>query len=155
MTPEQFREVQRRMAQLDDRSLIRIPIFEADDYQPEALAAAQDELRRRNLPRFGTKEEYYAYFPGERITDTGFCAACFDASVESPPIYDVMYTPFIGRGFVATGPKCSACGSIVHALRFYLFFVPIRDQGTYKVIYTVDTPFRTKFVARKQRSTGA
>jgi hypothetical protein len=130
-------DVERHMARLDDQELLRAVAVGRDSYTREALAAAEDESRRRSLPILGP-DEYWKRFPGERMTPSGFCESCVGQTTEeSPGSTRSMLPGFpIGLGTCLFGEDdpCPACGSIIQS-KLLLVVVPVVRLGRYRVIY--------------------
>jgi hypothetical protein len=47
---EELNELKERFSQMSDRELLKIVEEEYDDYRPEAIEFAEDELTKRNVP---------------------------------------------------------------------------------------------------------
>src|SRR6266545_6392527 len=74
-------DTERHMQTLDDKELQCIVALNRDGYTDEAVRLAHDELRRRSR-RVLSGQEYLDEYPGERITESGFCTACVEQTTD-------------------------------------------------------------------------
>lgn len=132
-------ETERHMQTLDDKELQCIVALNRGGYTDEAIRLAHDELRRRSC-RVLSGQEYLDEYPGERITESGFCAACVEhTSDETAGTVQLRHIiPFlVAFGTWLSGglmDSCPACRSVVQS-KWLWIVVPVRRLGRYRVIW--------------------
>src|SRR4051812_42784145 len=128
-------DVARHMSSLDDQELLRVFAFNRGGYSEEAIEIAAVELRRRSLPVL-TAEEYLHRYPGERITETGFCITCMAQTTDESPGNTYLHVSLGAFGTSLSGDDdpCPACGSVVQTKRLWIIF-PVAVRGRYRIIY--------------------
>ena len=134
------------MSDLDDRSLLRLVIFDREDYTPDAIEIAKSELYRRKLPLL-TIEEYWDRYPVDRIGPEGFCQACLAETTEES-VGTVFSVNLIGTHLWGDSDPCSACGSIVQR-KWLCIMMPLVPLGKYRVIHLGHWFMSSKFIGRK------
>lgn len=135
---EQLTDTERRMRGLEDKELQSIVAMNKDGYTDQAVRDAEAELKRRSLPVL-TADEYLSQFPGERITETGFCVACVEQTTEESAgdqnfSYVIPFLLGVGTRLSGDDDPCRACHSIVQSKTRWIF-VPVRRLGRYRVIW--------------------
>ena len=130
-------DIEGHMRLLDDRELRQAVVFNRSGfYTREQLAVAQEELTRRSLPVPPTAEEYWKRYPGERITESGFCVDCVQQTTDESPGSTYLHISLGGFGTALSGDDdlCPACGSVVQSKVVWII-VPVARRGRYRVIY--------------------
>jgi len=122
MTPEERRQLEEQMRELDDAALLRLVVLERSQYRPEALDIAHVELSRRRLPTLSSPEEFWQRFPNEWLAAVGFCYRCWTETTDESPAHTASF-----RGRDAC---CAVCGSVVQTA--WHRFIPL---GRYRVIH--------------------
>lgn len=109
--------------------------FNRGGYTERAIEIAAAELKRRSVPVLSA-EQYFQRFPGERITQTGFCATCVEQTTDESPGDTCLHVSLGAFGTSLSGDDdpCPACGSVVQTKRLWVI-VPIAHRGRYRVIY--------------------
>ena len=131
MTPEEYREFEKRTRALDDAGLRRLTVLESSQYRPEVVTIARDELARRRLSVL-SPEDYWKQFPAEWMAALGFCYRCWSETTDESPglmvTFDLVGTRLLGRD-----EGCVECGSVVQS-KWFCVIVPIVRLGRYRVI---------------------
>ena len=127
-------EIYKRIQNLDDASLRRVVFLEAEEYLPEALEFAREELSRRRIPTL-TPEGYWEQYPEEWIDGRGFCYPCWMQTTDESPNHPVLQN-FIGVRLRGKEDPCPWCGSVVQTWWFYVVFpiMPIDNNCKYRVV---------------------
>jgi len=154
LSPEEYRDLQNHMQALGDGSLLRLVLLNRDEYKPESLALAEEELRKRKLDCI-TLDEFAKKFPGEYYPYVPtFCPTCLDETTDEPAGF-MFYFRGIGTLLRGRGSECDVCGSTVQGKWIYFIF-PIFLIGKYRVKYLEDPWMkRGKRVTRRLKAKGS
>ena len=154
LSAEEYQDFRNRMQALEDPELLRIALLNRDEYKPESLAIADEEVRKRNLQNVTLDEfskkypnEYYPYVPA-------FCPTCLAETVDESA--GVIFNLFgVGVSLRGRGSECDICGSIVQS-KWINFIFPIFRIGKYRVKYLEDPGMdRGKFIAMRLKIKGS
>ena len=135
---EQLTDTERHMRGLEDKELQCIVATNRDSYTDEAVRIAEAELERRSCPVL-SPEDYWKQYPGERMTDSGFCVTCAEQTTEETAgdltlTYLVPFLLGIGTWLSGNNEPCPTCRSVVQSKKLWIVF-PVRRLGRYRVIW--------------------
>ena len=134
---DQRSDAERHIQTLEDKDLQCIVATNREGYTDEAVKAARDELRRRSR-RVLDRDQYFEMYPRERITETGFCAACVEQTTDETAGNVDLHIGLVGGvGTWLLGglvDRCPACRSVVQS-KWLWVFVPVRRLGRYRVLW--------------------
>ena len=149
MNGEGYKDVQKRMQSLDDVSLIRLVHLSHDEYKPEALSIAQEELHIRSLDKVTPEQlaqrspdKYYPYVPE-------FCPQCI-AETTDESLKGYFTINGIGLRLLGSRSKCDICGSVIQRL-WFCFVIPIFPISKYRVKYLGESSLHTENMSRRLR----
>lgn len=145
---EKYKDLLAKIQSLDDASLVRLVHLSRDDYTPEALGIAEDEIRNRGLENIGlddlaqkSPEEYYQYV-------AEFCPHCIEQTI-AENAGDLFSFAGFGVAFVGGRSECEQCGSVIQRKWVILFNIPLIPLTKYRVKYVSGGFFNSKFIGRK------
>jgi hypothetical protein len=147
LNAEEYSDLRERMQSLNDEGLMRVVLLFQDQYKPEAISIAKDELRRRGLEGVTleqlieqTPEEYYNFVPD-------FCPGCI-AETTDKSVGILFHFYNIGLYLLGNGSECDICGSVIQRI-WFLFFIPIFPGSKYRVKYLEPGFSHGKLVSRR------
>ncbi len=131
MLPEERQEHEKRIREKDDADVLAIVVLQPEEYIPEVIQIAKDELSRRRLPILSTRD-YWDRYPQEWIANVGFCLPCWQETTSESP-GNVFTIHFIGTRFIGWSSACTTCGSAIKT-KFFCVILPVIPLGRYRVI---------------------
>ena len=147
MDAERYRDLQNRMQELDDASLLRIILLSRDDYSPETLSIAGDEITKRGLAHKTLKdlvqespEEFYLHV-------AKFCPSCIEQTTNEPAtLFNLIVIRMV---FLGSGSECDVCGSIIQRRWFFFGYLPVFPFGKYRVKYIAGGYLMGPYISRR------
>lgn len=155
MDSDALRQIKKSMREADDLELQRWVSIEQDNWRPEAVEVAREELRRRGIDELSVDEFRKRHFPG--VGHDGFCETCRNETIDEPPGNTTRISG-IGTDLLGRRDPCAVCGSVIQSKWFCLLNIPVIRLAQYRVVYLkkglrsfLSTGYSAEYVGRKLR----